>query len=391
LEGDHHVTLLFIVALFSVDFTRAPILPTAAPAAIDVPNDNGHALDISWNASASETEGLVNGYEIWRCESADGEFELRGSTLPGLWEYRDRGEKDPASSNYFPSKRRYYYRIRTVGEAGYADSPVSNAAAASGEWYHTGKTPVLVGTLLFSALALFFVQAARQGRKLYIRPLAGISAVDEAIGRATEMGKPILYLLGSGTAAGIATIASYAILGRVAKKTAEYRTKLMVPCKDPVVMTVAQETVKAAYSEAGQPDAYEEDSVFYITSMQFAFVAAVSGIMMREKPATNFYMGSFYAESLFLAETGADAGSIQISGTEQVAQIPFFVVATDYTLIGEELFAASAYLGKDPLLLGALKAQDYAKAILMGILMAGVLTVTGGWSWFANLFKVVLQ
>ena len=68
------------------------------------------------------------------------------------------------------------------------------------------------------------------------------------------------------------------------------------------VMTVAQETVKAAYSEAGQPDAYEEDSVFYITSMQFAFVAAVSGIMLREKPATNFYMGSFFAESLFLAE-----------------------------------------------------------------------------------------
>lgn len=383
--------ILLCTLIFLADSTQTTVLPTGSPTVTDVPNDNGHALNIDWEASASEEDGVVTAYEIWRSESADGEFELRGSVLPGLFTYRDRGDKERESANYFPSKRRYYYRIRTVGEAEYADSPVSEATAASGEWYHTGKTPVLIGTLLFSALTLFFVQAAKRGRKLYIRQLAGIAAVDEAIGRATEMGKPILYLLGSGTASGIATIASYAILGRVAKKTAEYRTRLMVPCKDPVVMTVAQETVKAAYSEAGQPDAYEEDSVFYITSMQFAFVAAVSGIMLREKPATNFYMGSFYAESLFLAETGADAGSIQISGTEQVAQIPFFVVATDYTLIGEELFAASAYLGKDPLLLGALKAQDYAKAILMGILLAGVLSVTGGWSWFTNLFRVVLQ
>ncbi len=382
---------LFLLFLLPADSTLAAILPTPTPIVMDAPNDDGHALFITWDPSPSESLGLVTGYEIWRSESQSEPFELRGATLPGLCEYKDRGDKNRASANYFPSGRPYIYFIRTVTKNQQADSPKSSAVAATGQWFHKGKTPVLIGTLLFSALALYFVQLARKGRKLYIRPLAGISAVDEAIGRATEMGKPILYLLGSGSASGIATIASYAILGRVAKKTAEYRTRLMVPCKDPVVMTVAQETVKAAYAEAGQPDAYDEDSVFYITSMQFAFVAAVSGIMMREKPATNFYMGSFYAESLFLAETGSDAGSIQISGTEQVAQIPFFVIATDYTLIGEELFAASAYLGGDPLLLGTLKAQDYAKAVLMFILVAGALSVTAGWSWFAQLFKVALQ
>ena len=365
--------------------------PLPAPAVSDVPNDNGHALDISWESIESDSIGDVSAYEIWRSESFEGPFELRGTVPAGVFEYRDRGDKERSSNNYFPKGKPYIYFIKAIGETGSLDTSPSNQVSATEQWYHAGKTPVLIGTIIFSALALYFVQIARRGKKLYIRPLSGIAAVDEAIGRATEMGKPILYLLGSGTASGIATIASYAILGRVARKTAEYRTKLMVPCKDPVVMTVAQETVKAAYSEAGQPDAYEEDSVFYLTSMQFAFVAAVSGIMVRERPATNFYMGSFYAESLFLAETGADAGSIQISGTEQVAQIPFFVVATDYTLIGEELFAASAYLGRDPLLLGTLKAQDYAKAILMFILIAGTITMTIGWSWFADLFRVNLQ
>jgi hypothetical protein len=364
--------------------------PTGAPVVADVPNDNGHGLDVEWTASPDEVEGSVTGYEIWRSETPGGPFELRGRLPAGAYQYRDRGEKNPASSNYFPAARPYYYRVRTVSPTGFSDSQPSAPVSATGQWYHTGKTPVLVGSVIFAALALYFIRAARAGKKLYIRPLAGIEAVDEAIGRATEMGKPILYLLGSATASGIATIASYAILARVARKTAEYKTRLMVPTKDPVVMTVAQETVKSAYSEAGHPDAYQDDMVFYITSMQFAFVAAVSGIMLREKPATNFYMGSFYAESLILAETGNAAGSIQISGTDRVAQIPFFVVATDYTLIGEEFFAASAYLGRDPLLLGPLKAQDYAKAILVAALLAGVITVSFGWNWVVGLFEVNL-
>jgi hypothetical protein len=382
--------ILLSICLFSAVAPDSVPAPTEAPAVRDVPSDNGHALDVEWAASPDEPRGLVSAYEIWRSESAEGPYELKGTLPPGAYSYRDRGDKNAASPNYLPSGKSFFYRIRTVGATGFSDSGPSVPVAAIGQWYHRGKTPVLVGTVVFAALALHFIRAARSGRKLYVRPLAGIEAVDEAVGRATEMGKPILYLLGSGTAAQIATIASYAILARVAQKTAEYKTRLMVPTKDPVVMTVAQETVKAAYAEAGHPEAYQDDTVFYITSMQFAFVAAVSGIMLREKPATNFYMGAFFAESLILAETGNAAGSIQISGTDRVAQIPFFVVATDYTLIGEEFFAASAYLGRDPLLLGPLKAQDYAKVLLIGALIAGILTISAGWNWVVGLFEVNL-
>jgi len=87
--------------------------------------------------------------------------------------------------------------------------------------------------------------------------------------------------------------------------------------------------------------------VHYLTDDQFAYAAGVNGIMIREKPAACLYMGKFYAESLILAETGNSIGAIQIAGTASQAQIPFFVTACDYTLIGEEFFAASAYLSQD--------------------------------------------
>ena len=85
---------------------------------------------------------------------------------------------------------------------------------------------------------------------------------------------------------------------------------------------------------------------------------------------------------------GIDAGSIQIAGTDEVAQIPFFVVACDYTLIGEELYAASAYLSREPLLLGSLKAQDLAKAAVLIIVAIGAVAVNFDWLAFKELFKV---
>ena len=102
-----------------------------------------------------------------------------------------------------------------------------------------------------------------------------------------------------------------------------------------------------------------------VTDEQFGYVAYVQGHMVREKPAACFYMGSFFAESLLLAETGNAIGAIQIAGTAQPAQLPFFVAACDYTLIGEEFFAASAYLSGEPDQLGSLKGQDAGKLLVL--------------------------
>jgi len=69
--------------------------------------------------------------------------------------------------------------------------------------------------------------------------------------------------------------------------------------------------------------------------------------------------------------------------------LPFFIVACDYTLIGEELYAASAYLGKEPVLLGSLKAQDYAKAAILVLACLGLLATNFGFDSFVELFHVM--
>lgn len=223
---------------------------------------------------------------------------------------------------------------------------------------------------------VLFYHLARRNPNLYIRRIPGLEALDEAVGRATEMGKPILYLTGYSDINAISTISSVNILAHVARKAAEYKCRIIVPNKYPVTMSVCQEVVREAYANAGRPELYNPNDIFFIAGEQFSYAAAVDGLMLREQPATNFLLGTFAAEALLLAETGSMTGAIQISGTDSTYQIPFFVVATDYCLIGEELYAASAYLSREPRLLGTLKTIDMGKIIATLSITAGVIALT---------------
>jgi hypothetical protein len=255
--------------------------------------------------------------------------------------------------------------------------------------FDTGKKWIFLAVILYSATVVYCIYHARSGKELFIRRIPGLEAVDEAIGRATEMGRSILYVLGLGGVSNVATIASMNILSQVAQKTADYETPLRVPCNDPIVMNVVREMVRTAYLNAGRPDAYNEENIFFLTESQFAYAAGVDGMMVREKPAAVFLQGSFFAESLILAETGNSVGAIQIAGTDKEHQLPFFIAACDYTLIGEELYAASAYLSREPMLLGSLKGQDYGKVMIFGAIVIGVILELFGITWLTTFFQRV--
>ena len=252
-------------------------------------------------------------------------------------------------------------------------------------WFKWNMFPALIATLLFGGLVYVMIKKARTS-DLYIRPIAGIEEIDNAIGRATEMGRPILFVPGLSSIQDVATLAGLSILGRVAKKAAEYDTKILCPVRNYIVLPIAQEIIKEAHYEAGRPDSYDKNSAFFITTAQFAFVAGVNGIMLREKTATNFYMGMFWAEALIMTETGSGTGAIQIAGTDAVTQIPFFITTCDYTLIGEELYAASAYLAREPLMLGTLKGQDYLKLIITILIIVGTLLSSLHLTFLINAF-----
>jgi len=263
-------------------------------------------------------------------------------------------------------------RSADATEAGAAPS-----AAVRGEpGLFLGKRIYLLGWILFiSGSVIGFILVARGGRPMRIRRLAALEAVDEAVGRATEMGRSVLFLPGIQDMDNVQTIAGITVLSRVAKTVAEYDATIEVPTARSLTMQASREAVQASYMQAGRLESFNPDSVSYITDEQFGFVAYVGGRMVREKPAACFYMGCFFAESLILAETGNSIGAIQIAGTAESSQLPFFVAACDYTLIGEEFFAASAYLSGEPDQLGSIKGQDVGKALAIAVIVVASLAL----------------
>ena len=360
----------FLILLLAAGQVAPPPADSAAPPgavtvaaatglrASDTPNDKGKSITVHWQPGPGDAP------EVWLVERTDpaGSTEVIAANEPTDTRYLDEGVMD---------RVKYTYRIAAAAGADTVWSEPSQPVASSAQFFNTARLNILIAMVIFFALVIYYIEAARKGKSLFVRRIAGLDAVEEAVGRATEMGKPIIYVPGLGSVADIATIASLNILGEVAKKVAQYDSTLLVPNRDAIVYTVAREMVKESYAKAGRPDAFKADSVFFVTDQQFAFAAAVDGLMVREKPATNFFLGTFWAESLILAETGATTGAIQIAGTDSIFQLPFFITACDYTLIGEELYAASAYLSREPLLLGSLKGQDYGKMIILTIVVVG--------------------
>lgn len=267
-------------------------------------------------------------------------------------------------------------------------TPCGAAAIVHAGLFRMERLNALVLCVIFAAAVLWYIAHARRGGTIYIRPLPGLSAVDEAVGRATEMGRPVVFIPGTGDLDEIQTIAGLSVLGRVARVTARYATPLRVPVLYPLPMAAARETVREAYLDEGV-EYVDPETVQYVAGESFSYAARVGGMMLRERPAAVIYMGQFTAESLLIAEVGQSTGAIQIAGTAAPDQMPFFIAACDYTLIGEELYAASAYLSGDPKMLGSLKGQDVIKILLAAAVVIGVLSVTLGWgsAWLMAAFE----
>jgi hypothetical protein len=360
----------------------AEIAPPTGLVVQDTRNDAGRSLTLRWQLSPDDKRGdaAFLGYAIQRAGSPQGPFEAVGDTPAQTAEFIDTQNLVDGTA--------YYYRIAAKRGDARGVSAVAGPGIAAAQWFHTGRVNTLIAVLTLSGLIIYFIEHARRGRPIFLRKIAGLDAVDEAVGRATEMGRKILFIPGTQDMDNVQTLAGIAILGRVARLTAQYETPLAVPVSRSLVMVASRETVREAYISAGRPDGYNDGMVNYITDDQFGYAAALDGIMVRERPATIFLQGSFYAEALILAETGNSIGAVQIAGTAEPSQLPFLFAACDYTLIGEELFVAGAYLSREPRQLGSLKGQDLGKAIILVLLLVGIVVQTTGLFDFSSLFVV---
>jgi len=250
-----------------------------------------------------------------------------------------------------------------------------------------GKIVDFTFLILIWAVAALYIWVIG-GDKFNIRRMVAIDAIEEAIGRAVEMGKAVIMNIGGG---GLlqgeyapASMAGLTVLGYCAGITAKLDAELLCPMYSSggvETIPVATELLRDAYMAEGALDRFNAEEMIPFLPVQ----ASVMALADRVKPAANIMVGYYWHESCIWAEAFGRVGAIQVGGTTNLYQIPFFAGACDYVLIGEEIYPVSAYISKDPRLVATIAAQDTFKWISLLLLIIGALMVTAGNTWLSNL------
>jgi hypothetical protein len=234
---------------------------------------------------------------------------------------------------------------------------------------------VLVLIVIFVGPVLYYIYRAKAGRSVFVRRIPGIDAIDDSIGRSVELGRSVSFTSGlSGVSPTL--YACLGVLHHIARKTAIFRSKLFVPSSDPESLVLTDACIQSAYRAENRYGSYHPGMLRFLSEEQFAFASGYQGLMHRENVGAAFLFGRFAAESLILAESGQQVGAVQVAATTSAEQVPFFLVTCDYTVIGEELFAAGAYLSKDPVQTGSLRGQDFVKSFILLLVILGIAQAT---------------
>jgi hypothetical protein len=252
----------------------------------------------------------------------------------------------------------------------------------------SGKIFAFISLVILSITIVYSILRARKTNEpIPIRSIAGLDALEEVVGRATESGRPIHFTTGIAEIQGETAriLGGLEIMAWTARLTARYNTQMIVTVCKPSTYAVTREILANTLAQIGRPEAFQEGMARFLASDQFAYATGAANIMLEEKVAGNIMVGAFGGESIMLAESGNIAGAIQIAGDTNINQIPFFIVACDYTLLGEEMFAAGASLGNNRDVLGSLQAQDVGKFVAAGLIVLGAVLATMGNTSLADL------
>jgi hypothetical protein len=234
----------------------------------------------------------------------------------------------------------------------------------------------IVGLLLLAGVFAVTMYYMSGGRKPYIRRVAGLDAIEDAVGRSTEMGKPVVCSYGWAFGSfDYWTVAGLRILSHVAKLCASTNTRMIVPTGGStgsfIVRPVAVEIVKNAWAAEGRPEGFNENDMPFLSGSQFAMGSGYAGILLTERPGSMILAGSSAADAMMIAETSNQVGAITITSPTYIGNVAALACASDYVMIGEEAIAAGSYLSQDPAQLASIRTQDIYKFIGIGLILLG--------------------
>jgi hypothetical protein len=233
--------------------------------------------------------------------------------------------------------------------------------------------------LIFIVALYYFTLRVRSGKVPTLRRIQAFETLKGLSGRAIEAGGDLHLSLGSGSVVNETTsdsLAGLAVLNYVTEQAATTGVSPTISMADPVVMLLAQNMLRAAH--AGNTERAEEAyrRIQWMAPQPAAYAAGVMGLLGTDKMEANVMVGSFGDEYLLIGEMAARQGIALVGGASNPDTLPFVYVSTQDALLGEEIYAAGAYLQNRPAYLASLVAQDTMRWLIGLLILGGIVVAT---------------
>ncbi len=231
-----------------------------------------------------------------------------------------------------------------------------------------------LGIVLFAA-ALLLVLALPKGRRTpRLRVIPALRRLYRLIGLSVEDGTRLLLSLGPGdliTKNGAPALAGFALLRHLTTRTSLSDRPPVAVAGDAALALLAQDTMEASYRTAGAAEFYQPTSGRVAGLTPFSSIAGTMPIVRDENVSTAVLMGHFGVEAALLADAAERGNSLLVGSSDDLAaQAALYASATE-ALIGEELFAADAYLEGSPARVASLTVQDVLRWLIIAAILVG--------------------
>jgi hypothetical protein len=230
--------------------------------------------------------------------------------------------------------------------------------------------------LLCLGLILFFIFSARGGPKIVLREIQAFRRFRREVDLAVEAGKRLHVSLGRGTIndlQGGAAFIGLTILDRCARAASNSDRPPVTTSGDGVVTVLSQDTLQSTYRSLAAEERYDPTNARLTGLTPMAYAAGAMPTIHDEHVTANILAGHYGTEIALLTEAGERSQSLTIAGTDNISAQAVLYATADEPLLGEELYAAGAYLGADTAHSASLHAQDILRWVLIVAIVVGAI------------------
>ncbi len=237
------------------------------------------------------------------------------------------------------------------------------------------------GVLIFAAVLLLGITLLRRKYPGGFRRIEAYERLNKSVGLAVESGTRLHISLGRGnlfTTRGASALAALAMLRKLSERTSLSDRPPIVTSGDASLAILSQDTLQSGYRAAGAEDQYRFSTGRLTGLTPFAYAAGTIPITHDEGVSTHVFMGDFGAESALLVEAAERENSNLIAASDNLSAQSVFYASSQDPLIGEELFAAGAYVGAGASHEASLVVQDILRwIIIIAIAIGSLLKIMG--------------